>query len=197
MNNNVLIIGNGFDLYHKLPTRYTDFLFLVKNWEMFYTLYTEQLVKTSEVKGGTGHEQFNVSVDEYGKLTKDALEDFANHASCFDNESMSILGDIISRNVWIKYFIETGYSSEGWIDFEAEIEKLLVLIEEFCTNEVFRCEGKIMSQVINPTMYKAIKCVMTNSKALPLNVGSYSKSDIEEIVYGDVKIQLLAELKMS
>ena len=25
MNNDVLIIGNGFDLYHKLPTRYTDF----------------------------------------------------------------------------------------------------------------------------------------------------------------------------
>ncbi len=132
---------------------------------MFYTLYTEQLVKTSEVKGGIGHEQFNVSVDEYGKLTKDALEDFANHAILLDNESMSILGDIISRNVWIKYFIETGYSPEGWIEFEAEIEKLLVLIEEFCTREVFRCERKMMSQVINPTMYEAIKCVMTNSKA--------------------------------
>ena len=53
-----------------------------------------------------------------------------------------------------------------------------------------------MSQVINPTMYKAIKCVMTHSKAMPLNVGLYSKSDIEKIVYGDVKIQLLAELKI-
>lgn len=53
-----------------------------------------------------------------------------------------------------------------------------------------------MSQVINPTMYKAIKCVMTNSKAMPLNVGLYSKSDIEKIVYGDVKIKLLAELKI-
>lgn len=53
-----------------------------------------------------------------------------------------------------------------------------------------------MSQVINPTMYKAIKCVMTHSKAMPLNVGLYLKSDIEKIVYGDVKIQLLAELKI-
>ena len=129
MNNNVLIIGNGFDLYHKLPTRYTDFLFLVKNWEKFYALYTEQLVKTSEINSEAGHEQFNVSVDEYGKLTKSALEDFANHAICLDNESMSVLGDIVSRNVWIKYFIETGYSAEGWIDFEAEIEKMLIMIE--------------------------------------------------------------------
>ena len=195
MNNNVLIIGNGFDLYHKLPTRYTDFLFLVKKWEEFYTLYTAELAKGERTESSDKHEQFNVSVDEYGRLTSEALTDYANHANCLDNESMSILGDIISRNVWIKYFIETGYSSEGWIDFEAEIEKLLILIEEFCTREVFRCEGKIMSQVINPTMYKAIKCVMTNSKAMPLNVGLYSKSDIEKIVYGDVKIQLLAELK--
>lgn len=195
MNNNVLIIGNGFDLYHKLPTRYTDFLFLAKNWEVFYALYNEKLIKTSEMNSATKHEQFNVSVDEYGKLTKDAIEDFANHAICFDNESILILGDIILRNVWIKYFIETGYSSEGWIDFEAEIEKLLILIEEFCTHDVFSCEGKIMSQAINPTMYQAIKCVMKNSKALPLNTGLYSKSDIEKIVYGDVKIKLLAELK--
>ncbi len=195
MNNNVLIIGNGFDLYHKLPTRYTDFLFLVKNWGEFYTLYTAELAKGERTESSDKHEQFNVSVDEYGRLTSEALTDYANHASCLDNESMSILGDIISRNVWIKYFIEIGYSSEGWIDFEAEIEKLLILIEEFCMREVFRCEGKIMSQVINPTMYKAIKCVMTNSKAMPLNVGLYSKSDIEKIVYGDVKIQLLAELK--
>ena len=136
MNNNVLIIGNGFDLYHKLPTRYTDFLFLVRNWEKFYSLYTEQLIKSHNMRSETEHEQFSVSVNEYGKLTEEALEDFANHAICLDNESISILGDIISRNVWIKYFIETGYSSEGWIDFEAEIEKLLVLVEEFCTCEI-------------------------------------------------------------
>lgn len=195
MNNNVLIIGNGFDLYHKLPTRYTDFLFLVKNWEKSYKLYTEQLIKSSKMESGTTHGQFNVSLDEYGKLTNEALENFANHAMCLDNESISVLGDIISRNIWIKYFIEIGYSSEGWIDFESEIENLLILIEEFFTREVYKCEGKIISQVINPTMYKAIKCVMTYSKSLPLNTGLYTKFDIDKIIYGDVKKQLLTGVK--
>ncbi len=37
----VLIIGDGFDLYHKLPTRYIDFLFLAKHWNVFYLKYTE------------------------------------------------------------------------------------------------------------------------------------------------------------
>ena len=71
MNNNVLIIGNGFDLYHKLPTRYTDFLFLVRNWEKFYSLYTEQLIKSHNMRSETEHEQFSVSVNEYGKLTEE------------------------------------------------------------------------------------------------------------------------------
>ena len=43
MNNDVLIIGNGFDLYHKLPTRYTDFLVVVENWAEFWTLYRNNI----------------------------------------------------------------------------------------------------------------------------------------------------------
>ena len=48
--NNILIIGNGFDLYHKLPTRYTDFLFLTKRWKLFYAKYNENIsTKTIEI----------------------------------------------------------------------------------------------------------------------------------------------------
>lgn len=35
MGKKILIIGNGFDLYHQLPTRYTDFLYLAKEWSQF------------------------------------------------------------------------------------------------------------------------------------------------------------------
>ena len=36
---NILIIGNGFDIYHGLPTRYNDFLFLAENWNSFIEKY--------------------------------------------------------------------------------------------------------------------------------------------------------------
>lgn len=48
MQNNILIIGNGFDLYHGLPTRYTDFLFFARNWEKFKSAYDKQQ-KSGEV----------------------------------------------------------------------------------------------------------------------------------------------------
>lgn len=111
MNNNVLIIGNGFDLYHKLPTRYTDFLFLVKNWEEFYSNYMKNLSENGGTEFSNEHEQFNVSVDEYGKLTIEALKDFSDHSLFLNSEKIAVLGEIISRNMWIKYFVEIGYSS--------------------------------------------------------------------------------------
>lgn len=32
---NILLIGNGFDLAHGLPTNYNQFLFILKNWKDF------------------------------------------------------------------------------------------------------------------------------------------------------------------
>ena len=42
MQNKILIIGNGFDLYHCLPTGYRDFLFFAKNWRVFKKEYDKQ-----------------------------------------------------------------------------------------------------------------------------------------------------------
>lgn len=42
MSKNILIIGNGFDLYHKLPTSYKDFLFFTKHWNEFKEEYDKQ-----------------------------------------------------------------------------------------------------------------------------------------------------------
>ena len=35
----LLIVGNGFDLYHGLPTRYTDFLKFISYWSIFWDNY--------------------------------------------------------------------------------------------------------------------------------------------------------------
>lgn len=43
----VLVLGNGFDLYHKLPTRYLEFMHVVKrlkelgeDYNCFYSLFS-------------------------------------------------------------------------------------------------------------------------------------------------------------
>lgn len=50
MAKNILIIGNGFDIYHKLPTRYNDFMFFCKCWISFYEAYKKHGYATSHRK---------------------------------------------------------------------------------------------------------------------------------------------------
>lgn len=190
----VLIIGNGFDLYHKLPTRYTDFLFLVRKWSVFYEGYVNN---TKNNPYDRNSQQIVARVDEYGNLTEDALEDFAQHASVLNPDRIKRLSEIIEKNVWTNYFIHSGYEKDGWIDFEAEIENVLVNIESFFSTEIFKSEGKLLSQAINPACFKVVKLMMDYTEALPLNIGIYSRMMIQDIVYGDVKERLLEELRLS
>lgn len=194
MNNDVLIIGNGFDLYHKLPTRYTDFLVVVENWAEFWTLYRNN-VKIEETENEVERETFSVSLGENGRLTQRALQDFANHAANLNSRNLEELNDIILKNVWIKYFVESGYSSDSWIDFEAEIEKVLITIEDFFTKDIFSCEGKMLLQPLPSNKAQIIKFMITNVQSFSLNVRIVSKRDIENLVYGNSKTELLNVLK--
>ena len=121
---NILIIGNGFDIYHGLPTRYTDFLFLARNWDYFLEVYNNSTAvggkdKLIEVRLGNGC------------LTRETLIDFAQHKEVFDKNNIEYLNNHITNNTWIKYFLDTELIGYGWVDFEAEIDKVLNDIESF------------------------------------------------------------------
>ena len=45
---NILVIGNGFDLAHKLPTRYNDFLGFVERF--LNIINTPQILRQGELK---------------------------------------------------------------------------------------------------------------------------------------------------
>lgn len=45
MGKTVLILGNGFDLAHDLPTRYSDFLKFCRATELLYTYSKKKMEK--------------------------------------------------------------------------------------------------------------------------------------------------------
>lgn len=46
----ILLIGNGFDLAHGLPTGYNQFLALLKKWSLFHAVLKKQRRKTRWLK---------------------------------------------------------------------------------------------------------------------------------------------------
>jgi hypothetical protein len=121
---NILIIGNGFDIYHGLPTRYNDFLFLAEYWDTFYAGYSDASVTE------TKNEMMDIRLDR-GKLYADSLIDYVKYKPVFDNANIQYLNEHVNTNAWIKYFLEIKFSGKGWVDFETEIDKVLHAIDLF------------------------------------------------------------------
>lgn len=145
----LLMIGNGFDLYHKLPTRYTDFLAFVQNWDTFKSNYdTYKSTKDdSDREKIDASESIKVRLDENGKLTSETMIDFASYVSHFKDSNIEYLDEQLKDNKWIKYFIKINYNEEGWIDFEKEIENVLLIIEDYYCN-IHKIIGKVPRAVL-------------------------------------------------
>ena len=105
---NTLIIGNGFDKAHGLPTNYLDFLDFIK-------AYRETKIISWE---GDNSPRFVALTDKRVGLLG------SSGASLWDE-----FGKCISNNIWVSYF-ESRRNQIGstWMDFESEIQHAIKII---------------------------------------------------------------------
>lgn len=116
---NYLVIGNGFDLAHGLPTTYQDFLSFVDSF----------LVRAGEKTAKEEKTYISNAVDEYlcdllSSVSKEEVK----------NEYLETLND----NSWIRHFNRVNIKN-GWIDFEAEISRVIQTLDaarEYVYNQV-------------------------------------------------------------
>lgn len=92
-----LVIGNGFDLAHNLPTRYVDFLYVCAKFVGI---------------------EFDYGLDELPINLENASNNFNNK---FINDNKMKLS--IKTNIWLKYFYNIYNKIDvNWVDFEKEIK---------------------------------------------------------------------------
>lgn len=105
---NILVIGNGFDLAHGLPTRYDDFLNFVED-------FIEYKV-TNEC---------NMRFLDYFKSLNET------NINLYDQ-----IDGLIEDNRWLNYFLtlrenKVLLNKLTWIDFESEISKVIKTFDEY------------------------------------------------------------------
>ena len=109
----LLLLGNGFDLYHKFPTKYENFLhtvsFLIDN-------YTNSINTIGEVFGDERLSSKDALISESYELYKESYD-----AQELDKDIVTDLIDKSKENLWFSYFIKAFNEDLGWIDFEKEI----------------------------------------------------------------------------
>lgn len=113
---NILVIGNGFDLWHGLPTRYTDFVNFIK------------VLKS--MLPDCGEREF-INAIKVSPLCKDypqfksLFTDFHSNSSSHSNQIQEIMTYLIKNNSWINYFIKKDISNKNWTGFEGDIAKVI------------------------------------------------------------------------
>lgn len=99
---NILLLGNGFDLAHGLPTTYLDFISFLK--------------------------RININKQLKDPSYKDILEKYVLDPS--NLEIIKILNKLFQKNLWYEHFKEKTTFNNNWCDFEKEIEYVAKQLEE-------------------------------------------------------------------
>lgn len=116
---NILVLGNGFDLAHELPTKYTDFL-----------KFVEVIKQVMEVNSANDWESIdwkniNFQIKEF--IINDTDISVRDNLFCHKDMWKGLLND----NIWIEYFLNCDmYQKENWIDFESEISRVIQSIDK-------------------------------------------------------------------
>lgn len=114
---NVLLLGNGFDIYHKLPTKYHNFLHVT---ELLIKNKQERFLSVGDV----------LSHPYLSNKDKFVAECYHAHKEVYDNlnidkEIQTELIKLCDENIWFTYFLQSFDKDAGWIDFEKEIAHVL------------------------------------------------------------------------
>lgn len=112
----VLVLGNGFDLYHKLPTRYLDFMHVIKRLKELGKGYK----KCHYIRFMFGEDSPLYAEDEFiqacYELHSDVIKGTKIHM-----EKLDEMVELANKNMWVTYFEKICEADIGWIDFEKEI----------------------------------------------------------------------------
>ena len=139
----ILILGNGFDLAHGLPTKYSNFLDFCWRVERIWTY--------GDVNDQTTIENFkNTYINGWkidSTIKERILEEFAERRSVavdegdfdivVDSSELSEIHECLKDNIWYMYlkklYEKNRMRGENWIDFESEIRLVIKAVDEETT----------------------------------------------------------------
>lgn len=145
-----MLVGNGFDLAHDLPTGYRDF--------------------TKFLKAVKYADEFDLNSSEYAAyLDKMAvhsdIKEFLSTNTDFNKRCLAEVHDLILHNIWGDLF--TGINTEslktGWIDFEKQISSVIKKLDKlFHLRGVSSRDGPSFSDALHQLQFLEDCCNQEN-----------------------------------
>jgi len=154
----ILITGNGFDLFHGLPTKYGHFMAIMETIEKYDF---SKDISFEDLFERYFKERFP---NDYESIK----EKYKTENIFFDKGKIGELAKLLSSNSWYKHFKNVN-DIETWIDFETEIEnvlKQLILLFDLYKNNDKRLSNYNYYNPIKTGIYLDIKTLGISEKNL-------------------------------
>ncbi|OOM81221.1 AbiH family protein [Clostridium sp. BL-8] len=168
---NLLVVGNGFDLEHGLPTQYKDFLDFIYGFKILINgSYRKNGLKEFERIVINGE---NTYIDEVNNRKKEPrnFNEYVKNMLLYEDaftikgfeewsnqDHVKNLKNYCDDNIWIEYFVDKrDKEKKTWIDFESEISEVIQSLDymrkyrikakenksTYCNEKCFNIEGKV------------------------------------------------------
>ncbi|WP_026491129.1 AbiH family protein [Butyrivibrio sp. XPD2002] len=163
----ILVIGNGFDIAHGLPTRYKDFLLFVNSMRA--------LMNFDQVAGkDEGAFYDSLSFLDY-KISDKISENIK--AGKNDNENLlaqlPVWKSLLNNNFWLDYFEKQSIHGEKWIDFEEEIQAVIKRIDNAIENKI------LLKSIGNPIFDRCNSYLV--ARKYSFNIGNIIRMLLEDL----------------
>ena len=192
----ILIIGNGFDIEHNLPTSYASFLDFCKKVRRIYT-YDIGISKEIYEKEVLKEWKFDEKIKEI-LLSAFETRTFNQETDLTTSEDTGIRTNIpelnemysyLQFNTWLEYFWNhSDKMGKNWIDFESEISKVIKALDsakKHLLSHDYVLEGKIKDDEILMNILKAAKgsfqTAFRNAEAVE-NFASFLNKELDRLI---------------
>lgn len=168
----ILLIGNGFDLFHNLPTRYSSFLDfsnvianICKDETLMLSKLNEKFVSGISVS-------YNLQ-----KISEQSMKEYVKYLKNENPDMKNKLYSFLEGNTWIKYFNKVKkLSGNCWVDFEGEISNVVQAMDKCYKNTDTVISKELMECI------ETISIFDTKKKGiLGKTVSNYTKEEILEM----------------
>lgn len=131
----ILMLGNGFDVHNRLPTKYINFLhtvdFLCQQWN-------SDMKSAGDIFGCA----------ELQKMDHDIHEGYEAYKAEYDSielssEQIQKTVALAKENLWFRYLLQSVNEDIHWIDFEKEIGVVLEVIQNLLLEDDVRYTGAV------------------------------------------------------
>lgn len=134
----ILLIGNGFDLEHGLPTKYSDFLEFCKVIQQFSHFYnspnehiTPALFREAVCNDWNTADSIKTSIMEIYTCKFERLKVKTASSTCQIpvsslESALDEVYSLIHNNIWFRFFVQrVDKMGTNWIDLESEISNVI------------------------------------------------------------------------